>query len=64
MTLELLFPITGCFLVEIIIRVVGHKMFICGNIMVLIIIAKYCKQMFKNREMVNKLFSSMVEYGI
>lgn len=45
MTLELLFPITGCFLVEIIIRVVGHKMFICGNIMVLIIIAKYYKQL-------------------
>ena len=63
MTLELLFPITGCFLVEIV-RVVGHRMFICGNIMVLIIIAKYYKQMFKNREIVNKLFNSMVEYGI
>lgn len=36
---NLLFPITGCF-VEI-----GHKMFICGNIMVLIIIAKYYKQL-------------------
>ena len=39
-TLELPFPITGCFLVEI-----GHKMFICGNVMVLIIIAKYYKQL-------------------